>query len=385
MAGTRDAGSEGDVLLREGDSVVRFTRDLGEDARGVSLLLARRIHGDIDEPRLLKWLVLPDETPLPPEVERARRRLEESVRLASHLQHPAIARVYGLHAVPGALFAELEYVPGLSLDDLVTVALARGRALPEEFIVHVGIHVAEALAHAHACVDARGVPLGIIHRDLHPGRVRVRPDGEVKLTDFGLAWSRLPDRKGTSIPHPRGAPFFAAPEALFLEDMDARADLFSLGAVLLELATGRNLYNRPDVLESRLRKRLKKQERARIARGLAAATSAGLSLGSYPHVALQAATFQPDDVERLAADLSPPLRDVLQKLLHPDAAGRYATADALVAELRALREARGAYSRGDAAQAVRRALAGAGRRLIDFELRSGLRDALHPDEVSTGP
>ena len=385
MAGTKDAGREGDVLLREGDSVVRLVRGLGEDAQGVRLLLARRTRGDTDEPRLLKWLALPEETSLPPEVERARQRLEESVRLASHLQHPVIAEVFGLHAVPGALFAELEYVPGLSLDDLVTVALARGRALPEDLIVHVGLRVAEALAHAHACVDARGVPLGIIHRDLHPGRVRVRPDGEVKLTDFGLAWSLLPGRKGTSVPHPRGALFFAAPEALFLEDMDARADLFSLGAVLLELATGRNLYNRPDVLESRLRKRLKKQERARIARGLTAATSAGLSLDSYPHVALQAATFQPGDVEHLAAELSPPLRDILHTLLRPDPSARYATADALVADLRALREARGPYSAADAAEAVRRALSGAGRRLIDFELESDLRDALHPDEVSTGP
>jgi serine/threonine-protein kinase len=385
MAGAKGPEGEGDVLLRDKDSTLSLVRDLGQDAQGGRLLVARRTRGDTDEPRLLKWLALPEGTQPTPEAARTRRRLEASVHLAHHLRHPSIARVYGLHTIPGALFVELEYVPGLSLDDLVTVVLAGRRALPEPFLVYVGLQVAEALAHAHACVDERGVPLGIIHRDLHPGHVRVRSDGEVKLTDFGLAWSRLPERKATTAPHPRGALFFAAPEALFVEDMDARADLFSLGAVLLELATGRNVYHRPDVRESRLRKRLKRRQRARIARGLAAVASAGLSLEGYSQVALQAATLQPDDVERMTLELSLPLRGLLHALLRPDPGERYATADALVADLRALREAQGPYGAADAARDVRRALSGAGRRLIDFELEGDLRDALHPDEVSTGP
>ncbi|MFP2910753.1 serine/threonine-protein kinase [Pyxidicoccus sp. 3LFB2] len=385
MAGTKGPGSEGDVLLREGDVTYELVRDWGQDAHGVRRLLARRTQGGLKEHRLLKWLALPEETPPAPEVARARRLLEVSVRLASYLQHPAIAQVYGLHTVPGALLVEEEYVPGLSLDDLVTVKLARGSAFPEPFLVHVGLHVAEALAHAHARADERGVPLGIIHRDLRPSGIRVRPDGQVKLTDFGLAGSLLPGRKATTLVHPRGALYFAAPEALFLDDVDPRADLFSVGAVLLELATGRNLYNRPDVLESRLGKRLKKQDRARMARGLDAVKAAGLSLGTYKHVALQAATFQPEDVERLSGELSPPLRGILQTLLRRAPAERYATADALVADLRTLHEQQGPYSNADAAQAVRRALSGAGRKLIDSELWGVPHAAFDPDEVSTAP
>lgn len=386
MAGTKDPGSEGDVLLRDGDATYEFVRDWGEDAHGVRRLVALRTQGDSEELRLLKWLALPDETPPSPEVARARRLLEASVRLAGYLQHPAIARVYGLHTVPGALVVEEEHVPGLSLDDLVTVKLARGSAFPEPFLVHVGLQVAEALAHAHARADERGVPLGIIHRNLHPCCIRVASDGQVKLSDFGLAWSRLPGRKETTVVHPRGALYFTAPEALFLDDVDPRADLFSVGAVLLELATGLNLYSRPDVLESRLGKRLKKQDRARMARGLEAVKAAGLSLGTYQSVALQAATFQPGDVERLSRALSPPLRGLLQVLLRRAPAERYATADALVADLRALHEQQGPpYSAADAAQAVKRALSGAGRNLLDSELEGELRAVLDRDAVSTAP
>ncbi|QSQ23798.1 protein kinase [Pyxidicoccus parkwayensis] len=383
MAVMNEPGSEGEVLLREGGVTYTCVKDLGLDAQGGHLLLARRTSGGTDELRLLTHLSFPEDVAPSPEQIRARRRLEESVRLATFLRHPAIARVYGLHAVPGALYVEQEYVRGLSLDDLVTVALSRGRAFPEPFLVHVGLQVAEALAAAHACRDERGTPLGLLHRHLHPCLIHVEPGGAVKVLDFGLAGARLPGAVDAPAP-PRGALFFCAPEALFLEGVDARADLFSLGAVLLELATGRNLYSRPDVLESRLRRRLKKQERARIAKGLTAAAAAGLSTATYPQVALQAATFQPGDVERLAAELSPPLRGVLARLLRRDPEARHATAEALAADLRALREEQGPYTNADAAEAVRRALSGAGRRLVDSELGSELRDALAPDEVSTG-
>lgn len=299
MAGAKKPEQKGAVLFQAQGAVYTWARELGVGAHGERLLLAQRTLGTTSEPRLLQCLEWPRETPPTPEEARLRRRLEDSVRLAGYLQHPSIARVYGLHAAPGALYVDREYVPGLTLNDLVGVALARDRFLPEPFLVYVGLQVAEALAHAHARRDEHGVPLGLIHRGLCPASIRVGPGGEVKLTDFGSALSRLPGRQETSVAHPRGSLDFAAPEAVFLEDLDARADLFSLGAVLLDLGTSFNLYSRPDVLESRLRKRLTRQDRAAIQKGLEAATRAGLPPAAYLSVAVQAATFQPEDVDRL--------------------------------------------------------------------------------------
>lgn len=105
-----------EVLLHEDGVTYSLVKDLGGDAEGMRLLLARRTRGTTDELRLLKCLSLPEGAPPSPEEVRARRRLEESVLRAACLRRPAIARVYGLHAVPGAPYVELEYVRGLSLD-----------------------------------------------------------------------------------------------------------------------------------------------------------------------------------------------------------------------------------------------------------------------------
>ncbi|MFP2931847.1 protein kinase domain-containing protein [Pyxidicoccus sp. 3LG] len=385
MASRKGRGSGAEVLFRTGDATYELIRELGTAPHGVRLLLARRVGSGVAEQRLLKVLPLPASGELTPDEERARRRLEESVRLSGYLQHPAVARVHGLHEAGGALFLEMEHVPGLSLDDLVALSLARGRYFPEDFLVHVGLQVAQALAHAHALTDERGAPLGVIHRDIHPHRIRVGMDGAVKLTDFGIAWSRLPERVETSLRRPHGSLYYAAPEVLFVERVDARADLFSLGAVLLELGTGRNVYSRPDVLEHVLEERLSEEARARIEHGVLSAAEAALSLGAYEAVALQAATFQPDDVERLAEPLSSRLRLILYGLLHPDPGERYPTADALVADLLTLRGELGPYSASDVEEAVRRALSSAGRRRVEEEMDEDLQSLLRREESSTAP
>jgi serine/threonine protein kinase len=79
--------------------------------------------------------------------------------------------------------------------------------------------------------------MGIIHRDVNPARIYLRPDGTVRLTDFALARSLLPGRVATSLPRPQGDAYYGAPEALLGEPMDARSDLFALGLVLLDAVT----------------------------------------------------------------------------------------------------------------------------------------------------
>ncbi|MCP3144190.1 serine/threonine-protein kinase [Pyxidicoccus xibeiensis] len=385
MATRKGRSSGAEVLFRTGDATFELTRELGCAPQGVRLLLARRIASGVVEQRVLKALPLPAGGALTPQEVRARRRLEEAVRLSGYLQHPAMARVYGLHEAEDTLFLEMEYVPGLSVDDLVALSLARRRFFPEDFLVHIGLQVAQALAYAHALRDERGMPLGIIHRDIQPHRIRVGMDGTVKLTDFGIAWSRLPERAETSFRRPHGSHYFAAPEVLFVERVDARADLFSLGAVLLELGTGRNVYSRPDVLEPVLEERLSEEDRARVERGVMAAADAELPLGEYEAVALQAATFRSEDLERLAEPLTSRLRFILHGLLHPDPGERYESADALVADLLSLRRELGPYASSDVEEALRRALSSAGRRLVEEEMDEDLASLLRREDISTEP
>jgi serine/threonine protein kinase len=78
--------------------------------------------------------------------------------------------------------------------------------MSEAFTLYVGAEVASALHHAHTRTDERGQPLGIIHRDVSPGRIYLRPNGAITLTDFALARSLLPGRVKTTVPHARGTP-----------------------------------------------------------------------------------------------------------------------------------------------------------------------------------
>ncbi|WP_324291349.1 protein kinase domain-containing protein [Corallococcus sp. bb12-1] len=105
------------------------------------------------------------------------------------------------------------------------------------------VEVAAALDCAHTRTDEAGLPLGIVNRDVNPGHIRLGPRGEVRMTDFGVALSRLTGRVATSFPRPQGEVLYVAPEALMGDAVDARADLFSLGLTLLEFVTGRHLYD----------------------------------------------------------------------------------------------------------------------------------------------
>ena len=88
------------------------------------------------------------------------------------------------------------------------------------------------------------------YRDINPARIYVRPNGGIVLTDFALARSLLPGRVATSVPRPQGDAYYAAPEALLGEPMDARSDLFALGLVMLELVTWKGLYSTATVRAS---------------------------------------------------------------------------------------------------------------------------------------
>ncbi|ADO73720.1 serine/threonine-protein kinase [Stigmatella aurantiaca] len=288
------------------------------------------------EQRLRQVIVrsLPATSDEPEALAKARARLREEARLAAHLHHPGIAQIFGIHEVQGALHIVSERVEGASLNTLITYSLMRKAPLTPAFCLYVGAEVASILHYAHSRTDESGAPLGIVHRDVSPTRIYLGTAGEVMLTDFACVRSLLSGRVTTTLPRPQGEVFYASPEALLGEEVDPRSDLFSLGLVLLELATGLHLYNtftiRPGDLEEALTPAVKEQVLG------AAMTALVADLPEHAEdCILRAATFSPQDVAELTEPLPLPLRSILRRVLQRRPEDRHLSAAALEAELRA--------------------------------------------------
>lgn len=384
--------ASGVVLFTQGDTSYEFFRDLGPGRVGERILLAlTRTSQGLGDCVLLKCISLPHGSDLTEGFQRTRARLEEEVRLAQYLQHPRIARVHGLVEMTYGLCVVMENMEGLSLNTLLSVAQARGRYFSESFILYVGAEVAAALDHAHTRTDEAGVPLGIVNRDVNPGRIRLGPRGEVRMTDFGMALSRLTGRVATSFPRAQGEVLYAAPEALMGEAVDARTDLFALGLTLLEFATGRHLYDPGHLLADNVEARLSQAEREKVFAAWVA--SLGMDLPPFAEDIIRCAmAFRSEDVERAAEGLSVPLRDILHTLLRHDPTERFATAVELERVLRARLAQLPPYSSEDALKEVQQALAEADRQLWDIDVpedEGGIAvpifDTPNPDEIPTEP
>jgi eukaryotic-like serine/threonine-protein kinase len=174
--------------------------------------------------------------------ESRRRRFVQEARAASALNHPHIVTIYEIESAEGTDFIVMELVPGKTLDALIP---RHGMRLGE--VLRIAIPLADALAAAHGA--------GIIHRDLKPANVMVTPEGVVKVLDFGLAKlthaeegagedaTTLDAREKLS--HPglvAGTPAYMSPEQATGGTVDARSDIFSFGAVLYEMVTGRRPF-----------------------------------------------------------------------------------------------------------------------------------------------
>ena len=166
--------------------------------------------------------------------ERLARFRREARTLAS-LNHPTIAAIYGLEESGDVDCLVMELVEGETLAD----RLKRGR-LPIAIVLRYGAEVADALAAAHA--------LGIVHRDLKPQNIMIARSG-VKVLDFGLAKS-LGDETLTGNHLLMGTPAYMAPEQSDGKEADARSDIYALGLVLYEMATGKRLsQEQPSLME----------------------------------------------------------------------------------------------------------------------------------------
>jgi serine/threonine protein kinase len=295
----------------------------------------------------------------PEALARMRARLSEEARLATYLQHPRIGRVFGRYEAEGVLYVVSERVEGTSINTLISYSQMRKAFLSPAFCLYVGAEVASALHYAHTCKDESGAPLGIVHRDVNPARIFLGPEGEVVLTDFARARSLLPGRVATTLPRPHGDVFYCSPEALLGLETEPRSDLFSLGLVLLELATWRHLYNMAHLQPGDLEKALTPEAKRQVLDAAITAVEADLPDHAEDCI-LRAATFTPQDVEEITQPLAHPLRSIIRRLLQRKPEDRHASAAALEAELREGLAALGVpYGATEALEEVLSALTGA--------------------------
>lgn len=174
-----------------------------------------------------------------------RRRFVHEAKTASSLQHPNVVSIFDVGKDADQHFIAMELVPGVTLDEKIGA-----KPLPLREALRYARQIADALQSAHA--------LGIVHRDLKPGNVMVTGDGQVKLLDFGLAKRETPftgsasaatevlgatiapmTEVGTIV----GTVFYMSPEQAEGKPVDVRSDIFSFGAMLYEMLTGRKAFD----------------------------------------------------------------------------------------------------------------------------------------------
>ena len=283
------------VVVGENVAHYRILRQLGAGGMGEVYLA--------EDERLKRRVAL---KVLPPELAGSPERLQRFQREAESvaaLNHPNIVTIHSIENAEGLRFLTMELVDGPSLREL----LDHSGALPIEEVLDLGVQIAEGLAEAHAA--------GIIHRDLKPGNVMVAPNGRAKLLDFGLARPERPLGSGPEERHEKedltregailGTVAYMSPEQLQGRRVDARSDVFSLGILLYELATGTH----PFLAETQASTLAKILER------------------------------EPEPLLEVRPGLPPSLERIVGRCLEKTPQQRYQDSEKLVGELKALRNA----------------------------------------------
>jgi serine/threonine protein kinase/Flp pilus assembly protein TadD len=227
--------------------------------------------------------------------ESARKRFRKEALALAKLNHTNIAAVYDFDSQDGVDFLAMEFIPGTTLSQTLLAG-----AVPEKELARLGVQLAEGLAAAHA--------QGVVHRDLKPGNLRITPDGQLKILDFGLARMARPESEAdvtesvTDTHAAAGTLPYMAPEQLQGEATDARSDIYAAGVVLYEMATGRRPF--PEKLSTKL-------------------------VNDILHT-------PPPAPGRLKPDISPKLEEVILKCLEKEPENRYQSAKELAVDVRRL-------------------------------------------------
>jgi len=176
----------------------------------------------------------------------------DEAKLAAQLTHPNIVHIYDLGKIGRDYYIAMEYVEGKDLRSLLNAGRRKGVPLPLELGLMIAARLASALDYAHRKRDFEDREMGLVHRDVSPQNVLLTYDGDVKLCDFGIA-KAVSKVSQTQMGALKGKLQYMSPEQAWGRPVDARSDLFSLGAVLFEMVTGERLFpgdSEMSVLES---------------------------------------------------------------------------------------------------------------------------------------
>ena len=324
-------------MIDETISHFRIIEKLGEGGMGV---VYKAMDLRLDRPVALKFLpenMLQDA--------QALERFRREARAASALNHPGICTIYDIGEQGGRGFIAMEFIDGETLRSHI-----QGKALPLGEVLRLGVQIAEALEMAHG--------EGIIHRDIKPANVFVTKRGQAKVLDFGLA--KLV-RKGVAAGDAgadgdatdstsivgiiSGTPSYMSPEQVRGDALDPRTDIFSLGLLLYEMATGRQAFS-----------------------------------GRTGGVVIEAVlTRSPVPARSINPEIPAKLEEIINKALHKDREQRYQHAAEIRAELQRL-------ERGSDSGAITVGIAGESNRTASGDLpSSGEERARTATEKSGGP
>ena len=230
----------------------------------------------------------------------------DEARLGAALRHHNIVQVLDYGRSGESTYLVLEYVDGRNLAELITSAADDRRYLPSEVAAFAVAECCGALEHIHSRRDGAGEHLGIVHRDINPANVLLSWDGEVKITDFGVAAGQHRELQ-TAHGILRGTFPYMSPEQTLCRPLDGRSDIFSLGVVLYEALTAHHPFADDD-----------------------------------DYLTIKAIQEEdPASPDRLRADLDPALCAIVRRAMAKDADDRYASAGAFHQDLVAWLRARG--------------------------------------------